>query len=764
MKGQTKLQKSRGRSQSRGKSQTRGRNQIRGKSQSRRQSQRRSRSRDKDEPKKSKRKHTIYPSGIKSNSDFQDFKVQLFEIISESINNANNEGGKYFCSWVIDRSNLDTTQNFTQWQFSGESLVQDAKHDAPRADNPKEWGEQAIKPLEKIWGDSNDVNFNKVKDDMLELNHINKVTSILISVPSIIEQGNAIGPALGSDVMFAFDNGAKKEEVFKDQSIGRKQVVTCAQIYDTGFPVKLQDGLFKWPEEDTKFEKLGTLTVCIMNNQILVIFVNGRIINTDTVGCEGFILFSTVANIYDAKPHFFTESTLSANIKPVSKGTYYNGAKIYGMPKYFEEILKFIADRNQIIIGGHCYYYENQKKLLVTVSGDRYSLDEILRIADDSGRCMPFAYYGATKQYTYLNKDEPTSKIESVSSRILSMVLPVSKHDPLKSKRIDLMRKLAILNKKIGLYQLDLEILNSQTKIAKEAAYKKQKYGEEKMAIANAKIHEIIRNRSIEEANSILQTSTEELAKINYDEKNIDELTAQIEQFNNEMNKLTVEINEDDVNESISYETEDGVIFLADIDPENEDADYYYEKGEEPFNGNESEKRQMELDKMEEAVEGYQYEGDKGFKTIFELRQQRELQLAEAKISKENMKLLIDGVIRNDKELIEQFGSNIEVMEIYKFLNNLYNKFLRTKYSKIEKQATTQEKKYSMYAKIAIDMYKYVQELDDTKFKYIGYYMPLINAIESIAPQSFVFGGKKRNTKNKKRNRMNNKTQKKYKK
>ena len=409
---------------------------------------------------------TKYPDG---------FKQFLYDAVRYSLRESDNNGGKYICSWVVNKANPAEKRDF-EWR--GEMLVKDAVHDAGRASS--DWRRYAIDPLIKIWGVTTDVDFEQVKQDFLEAKKV-EVNPMII--PSTLDQGDVISPFLPIDCIHTFDNGAKKAPQFG------YQYVTQATIYDTGYPVDMRSdsNITIFPPNANDYENFGTLTITAMpierRTHVFVIFSHGRFITQTKVGMEGFMIFfdaddirgvriggeppkkrktaenasvktpkkrKTAENASVKTPKkqkktgnnwevsYFNETSLKSNIRPVSNGEYLNGSTLksstdsYVMPDYFAEIIKFIADRNQCIMSGFFsnlknaddirrFYGETGANKLMLVSGDRYILEDVYLFMD-SNIYIPFAYFGQSRYERYFEKDGVHFNIVSSPTRCLFSV------------------------------------------------------------------------------------------------------------------------------------------------------------------------------------------------------------------------------------------------------------------------------------------------------------------------------------------------------
>lgn len=347
---------------------------------------------------------------------FQDF---LNEVVNHAILQAKNNGGKYIASWVVNKSNPE--HEIMQFEWRGEALVQDAIHDAGRALG--DWQTTAIEPLKSLWGLSPDVDFEKIKRMFLESMKTDPIEVNSMIVPSTLDQGETISPYLPRDCIHTFDNGAKKSPQFG------MQYVTQATIYDTGNQVQVKDNIMVFPPRHDDFQNFGTLTISVMpmmindgyRLQVFVIFSHGRIIRETTIGIEGFMKFFDAEDMNPSPVSVFDETSLNANIGPVSDGKYLNNNVLQSssynivMPNYFAEIIKFIADRNQCIMCGYFsnlredqisrFYSGTNVKKLMLVSGDRYSLEEIYRFMKQNEVYIPFTYFGASRYERHFEKD-----------------------------------------------------------------------------------------------------------------------------------------------------------------------------------------------------------------------------------------------------------------------------------------------------------------------------------------------------------------------
>lgn len=466
---------------------------------------------------------TKYPDG---------FKQFLYDTVRYSIRESDNNGGKYICSWVVNKANPAENRDF---KWKGEMLVKDAVHDAGRASS--DWRSGVIDPLIKIWGVTADVDFEQVKQDFLEDKKV-EVNSMII--PSTLDQGDVISPFLPINCIHTFDNGAKKATQFG------YQYVTQATIYDTGYPVDMRsDNNIKiFPPNANDYENFGTLTITTMpierRTHVFVIFSHGRFITQTKVGMEGFMIFFDADDFIGviggelpnkrktqeppltktpnkrknlgnslATPQkkrkktgnnwevsYFNETSLKSNIRPVSNGEYLNGSTLqsstdsYVMPDYFAEIIKFIADRNQCIMSGFFsnlknaddiprFYGETGANKLMLVSGDRYILEDVYLFMD-SNIYIPFAYFGQSRYEKYFEKDGVHFNIVSSPTRCLFSV----RHKEATIKETESMRQFRELTNLIE----SATKLNATFEISIQTANMKLVELEKKMEKATAEI------------------------------------------------------------------------------------------------------------------------------------------------------------------------------------------------------------------------------------------------------------------------------------
>jgi archaellum component FlaC len=385
----------------------------------------------------------------------------LHQLIHASIVAAENpkNNGCYISSWVLNKT---VPNEMMQFEWNGTALVQDAVHDASRAENVEQWTTSAVNKLIEFFGKSEDINFEVIKQNFLQ-----KQTSTadfdvnLMIIPSTIDQSATISNYIPSNCIHTFDNGAKKADAFG------VEYVTQATIYDTGKPVFIQDNVRQFPVIDDDFVNFGTLTITVMPDvnksklQVFVIFSHGRIIYQlpqKQIGMEGFMTFFDANDfkkgfLINNVVKFFNEKTLNANIKPVSNGEYLNenslkrangdGNEHEIMPEYFAEIIKFMGDKNQCIMSGYFSNLPNdtmiqrffgdvkvngsiQVNQLMLVSGDRYSFEEIYRFRTMKEITIPFTYFGSArleKYYVKNTQDKQGFTLASSSSRCLFSVI-----------------------------------------------------------------------------------------------------------------------------------------------------------------------------------------------------------------------------------------------------------------------------------------------------------------------------------------------------
>ena len=473
------------------------------------------------------------------------FQQFLNEMVNYSISRAESNFGKYIASWVVNKSNPMENMVF---EWKGEALVQDAIHDSGRALG--DWQTTAIEPLKSLWGLSPDVDFEQIKQGFLASMATEPIEVNSIIVPSTLDQGDVISPFLPTDCIHTFDNGAMKAPQFG------KQYVTQATIYDTGNAVNIKGNVMFFPPTPDDFQHFGTLTITVMPTvlnignrtenrmQVFVIFSHGRFITETNIGIEGFMQFFDAQDMESHPVSLFNESSLNANIGPVSKGEYLNNGKLqsasYGfeMPNYFAEIIKFIADRNQCIMSGYFSNLPNNQierfyggtgvNKLMLVSGDRYSLDEIYRFMKENGVYIPFTYFGASRfEKHYKRYDDATFQVVSTASRCLFSVRQKGNvtESPEMRAYMSQIRELTNLIEKtnelsarleIDLKIAKMEIVSLNNRSNKRARLSEELYERAKTDLkrirANARLMQTIKERIHDEAVDRLSLSYQEWA------------------------------------------------------------------------------------------------------------------------------------------------------------------------------------------------------------------------------------------------------------